>query len=62
MVSHYFADRRDLVVSTYRAAAARSSERFDEALVAPDRVQACLEALLPLDELSRRDWRTWFAF
>lgn len=63
VVTHYFTDRRDLMVTTYRAAAARSSERFDAALVASeDPLQDCLEALLPLDDDSRRDWRIWFAF
>lgn len=63
VVSHYFADRRDLMATTYRAAAARSSERFDAALVdSDDPLQDCLEALLPLDVERRRDWRLWFAF
>lgn len=63
VVSHYFADRRDLVRATYRAAAARSSARFDAALVdAEHPLQACLEALLPLDEERARDVRTWLAF
>lgn len=63
VVSHYFADRRDLVLSTYRAAAARSAERFDQAWgEGRGRLTDCLEALLPLDEQRRRDWRTWFAF
>jgi AcrR family transcriptional regulator len=67
VVSHYFADRRDLVTSTYRAAAARTSARFDAALAGArarggDPLQACLEALLPLDDERSREWRTWFAF
>lgn len=63
VVSHYFTDRRDLMVTTYRAAAARSSDRFDAALVDSDEpLQSCLEALLPLDDDRRRDWRIWFAF
>lgn len=63
VVSHYFTDRRDLMVTTYRAAAARSSDRFDAALAGSDRpLRSCLEALLPLDEDRRRDWRIWFAF
>ncbi len=38
------------MLTTYRAAAARSSERFDAALVdSDDPLQDCLEALLPLD-------------
>lgn len=63
VVSHYFADRRDLVRATYRAAAARSSARFDAALADVQQpLQACLEALLPLDEERARDVRTWLAF
>lgn len=63
VVSHYFTDRRDLVTATYRAAAARSSDRFDAALVdAADPLQSCLEALLPTDDEGLRDWRTRFAF
>ena len=63
VVSHYFTDRRDLVRATYRAAGARSSARFDAALVDAERpLQACLEALLPLDEERSRDVRTWLAF
>ena len=63
VVSHYFTDRRDLVTATYRAAAARSSARFDAALVdAADPLQSCLEALLPMDDERLRDWRTRFAF
>lgn len=63
VVSHYFADRRDLVRATYRAAAARSSARFDDALVdTDDPLLACLEALLPLDEQRARDVRIWLAF
>lgn len=63
VVSHYFVDRRDLMVATYRAAAARSSARFDAALVGAEApLRACLEALLPLDVERRRDWRIWFAF
>jgi AcrR family transcriptional regulator len=63
VVSHYFTDRRDLVRATYRAAATRSSARFDAAVrLADEPLQACLEALLPLDQERRRDFRTWFAF
>jgi AcrR family transcriptional regulator len=63
VVSHYFTDRRDLVTAIYRAAAARSLERFEAALVdAADPLQSCLEALLAMDDEGLRDWRTRFAF
>jgi AcrR family transcriptional regulator len=63
VVSHYFADKRDLVRSTYRAASNRSTARYEAAVAAPQRtISSCLEALLPLDEPSRRDWRVFVAF
>lgn len=63
IVSYYFADKRDLLVSTYRAAADRSTTRFTTALAVPGNcLRACLESLLPLDAARRRDWRLWFAF
>src|SRR5690242_11912938 len=56
VVSHYFTDKRDLVRSTYRAASDRSTARYQAASRAPQRtIASCLEALLPLDETSRRD-------
>jgi AcrR family transcriptional regulator len=63
VVSHYFLDKRDLLRSTFRAAANRSTARFESAAAADRRsVLSCLEALLPLDDDSRRDWRVFVAF
>ncbi len=67
IVSHYFADKRDLLLSTYRTASSRSLDRFIAAANGDgegdsDRVRACLESLLPLDEKRRKDWSLWFAF
>lgn len=63
VVSHYFTDRRDLVLTTYRAAAARSSARLDAAIAGgPNPLKDALEALLPVDDDRRRDWRVWVAF
>ncbi len=63
VVSHYFADKRDLLRSTFRAAANRSTARFEAAVDSEQRtVATCLESLLPLDEHSRRDWRLFVAF
>ncbi len=63
IVSHYFTDKRDLLLSTYRTASARSLARF-LAVTGTDGqpMQACLETLLPLDDDRRKDWRLWFAF
>jgi AcrR family transcriptional regulator len=63
VVSHYFLDKRDLLRSTFRAAANRSTSRFESAATADRRsVVSCLLALLPLDDDSRRDWRVFVAF
>ena len=63
IVSHYFADKRELLLHTYRAAAARAGERIDAALRSDGAdVDGALDALLPLDEARRTDWKIWFAF
>ena len=63
VVSHYFADMRDLLHATYTAAANRARERLDGVVAAdPLDLQAFMEALLPLDAERRADWAIWFAF
>ncbi len=63
IVSHYFVDKADLVLSTYKTAAARSTVRFEAAVAAKGAgLLECLEALLPLDDDRRRDWRLFYAF
>jgi AcrR family transcriptional regulator len=64
IISHYFTSKRDLVLETFRAAAARATARFEAAATAPagHRLQACLETLLPLDEARRKDYLLWCAF
>jgi AcrR family transcriptional regulator len=63
IVSHYFADKRHLLLETYRAAAARSTVRFETAASqAGARLEHCLEALLPTDAQRLSDWRLFYAF
>jgi AcrR family transcriptional regulator len=62
IVSTYFTDKRDLLLSTLRAAAARTTVRFEAAVSAGGDLQACLEAWLPLDEDRLTDWRVIIAF
>ncbi len=63
VVSHYFEDKRDLLRSTFRAAARRSSQQFEAAARADGHtISSCLEALLPLDDATRRDWKLFLAF
>jgi TetR/AcrR family transcriptional repressor of bet genes len=61
IVSHYFTDKRDLLRFVYNAAASRARQRLEAAGADHDVLRA-LEALLPIDKLSRRDWRVWFSF
>ena len=64
VVSHYFVDKRDLLLATYRASAARATARFNAAErgTSADPLRACLESVLPLDSARRRDVKVWFAF
>jgi AcrR family transcriptional regulator len=62
-VTHYFADKRALMLLTYRHAALRSQARTDVSQPAGGGdIAALLRALLPTDPGAARDWRVWFAF
>ena len=61
-MSTYFTDKRDLLLSTFRAAASRTTIRFEAAIDAGGSLQDCLEAWLPLDEDRLTDWRVILAF
>lgn len=62
IVSTYFTDKRDLLRSTFRAAASRTTVRFEAAIDAGGSLQDCLEAWLPLDADRLTDWRVILAF
>jgi AcrR family transcriptional regulator len=62
IVSTYFTGKRDLLLSTFRAAASRTTVRFEAAINAGGTLQDCLEAWLPLDEDRLADWRVIIAF
>ena len=62
IVSYYFADKRDLLLATYEAAAGRQTARFEQTLAEGRPMLAVLEALLPTSDASRRDWRLSIAF
>ena len=62
IVSTYFTGKRDLLLSTFRAAASRTTVRFEAAIDAGGSLQDCLEAWLPLDEDRLTDWRVIVAF
>ena len=62
VVTHYFADKRDLLLSTFREVADRLGTRFDEAERRGGGLRGCLEALLPLDAARRTEWRLLTCF
>jgi AcrR family transcriptional regulator len=57
VLTHYFADKRDLLQSTFEVVAERSGARFDEAQRRGGGLRECLEALLPLDPERQIEWR-----
>lgn len=63
VVSHYFDDMADLFYETYSYATARSRRRVDRVLTADaSNIEGLIEAVLPLDQERRDDWKIWFAF
>lgn len=62
-ISHYFADKSDVLMATYHYAATRAARRRDEAsaAVGGDPLTA-LEEILPVGEHQRRDWVVWMCF
>lgn len=56
VVSHYFDNKRDLLLATYRAAAARSVVHVDAAVDAGGGLSEALRAVLPVDEQRRLNW------
>ena len=56
IVTHYFANKRELMLYTYRASVAHAQAR--DACDLP----ASIEALLPFDESSLKDWKVFLAF
>lgn len=63
IVSHYFHNKRELLLFTYRYSIETATARTDHALGAgADDLKAYVAALLPFDEERRTDWKIWFAF
>jgi AcrR family transcriptional regulator len=57
VLTHYFADKRDLLQFTFEVVAERSGARFDQAQRDGGGLRECLEALLPLDPERQTEWR-----
>ncbi len=62
IVTHYFHNKHDLLLSMFQAAAQTGVDRVTAARGDNLSPQECLEALLPLTEDSRRNWRVVLAF
>ena len=65
-LTHYFADREELLISALRQVHAAAGERMAVELAWPspplERLRAVLEEALPLDETRLREWKVWLAF
>ena len=65
-LTHYFSDRRALLIAALRAAhfqaGARMFEASQRAMSDPDRLRSVLLEALPLDAPRLREWRVWLAF
>jgi AcrR family transcriptional regulator len=62
-VTHYFPDKRALMLLTYRHAALSSQARTDASQPeGSGDIAALMRALLPDDPKVERDWRVWFSF
>lgn len=62
-VTHYFTDKRQLLLATFRSRTEMAEARF-EAAAATGRgmVDAKLDAVLPLDAERLLNWKVWLAF
>ena len=63
-LTHYFADKRELLLTTFQASLAnrRSQRPADDTTPPIEQLRASLEGALPLDESRRRHWTVTIAF
>jgi AcrR family transcriptional regulator len=62
IVSHYFKNKRDLLLMTFREFSNTSLEEGEAAINSGVDLQLALEQLLPLDRQRRLNWQVWLAF
>lgn len=62
VVSHYFRNKRELLLATYRQAMEETIGRARRRRDRGGDLPYCLEAILPLDRRRRDNWKVWFAF
>lgn len=62
IVSHYFHNKHDLLLSAYRMRMERTVARVRQARDEGASLAECLVTVLPLDEERVESWRIWLAF
>jgi AcrR family transcriptional regulator len=63
IVSHYFHNKREMLLFTYNSSIERATVRCEAALEGTDGdLKAYLTELMPLDEERLIEWRIWVAF
>ena len=63
IVSHYFVDKRDLLLATFRSRADAARDRIDVSLAGgASMLDAIVDSALPLDEEGALNWKVWLAF
>jgi AcrR family transcriptional regulator len=62
IVSHYFRNKNELLFKVYQVGNERAKERLAADYEAGDSLLACFDAILPVDEASRRNGQVWLAF
>ena len=63
IVTHYFADKHELLIATFQERADRSRRQIEQAVAGgATLLDAAVEAALPLDDERRTDWRVYLAY
>jgi AcrR family transcriptional regulator len=63
IVNHYFTDKRDLLLATFRSRADAARRRVADAMAAgATPLEALVESTLPLDDERMLNWQVWLAF
>jgi AcrR family transcriptional regulator len=63
VVSHYFPDKRGLLLATFRSRSELARQRVAEAMAAgATALDATIETVLPLNDEQRLTWQVWLAF
>lgn len=62
VVSHYFHNKRELLLSTYLFAMEETVELARRRHRRGCSLSRCVEAMMPIDRRRRDNWKVWFAF